>query len=166
MQPNNRLRATIGLLGSLLTASVFGCAPAIPIHSGQFLNNKQISNIQPGKSTKADILSSLGAPLAIAAKDEILTIQAPTILPERLTPIIKGKYYNIASDTFFELFSGNHSLMGHHRIYYYYSAWSKKYAWFLLLVLYEVGRTDIDELWVLINEKTEVVEDYFFKAAS
>ena len=39
------------------------------------------------------------------------------------------------------------------------------YGWFLLLVFYEVGRTDIDELWILINEQTGVVEDYFVKFA-
>ncbi|MDH5427836.1 MAG: hypothetical protein OEY57_06640 [Nitrospirota bacterium] len=164
MELKNKVKGSLYILGSLFTVNILGCAPAIPLHSGQFFDTEQIANIQRGKSTKDNILSSLGAPIAIAAKDEIITIQSPTIWHKG--KVVRGKYHKIDSDTFFELFSGNHALNEHHRIYYYYSAWSKMYGWYFLFGVYEVGRTDIDELWFLINEQTDVVEDYFVKLAS
>jgi len=45
-------------------------------------------------------------------------------------------YFEIDSDTFFELFSSKHELTEYHRIYYYYRAVSTKGAVILLLYLY------------------------------
>jgi len=51
----------------------------------------------------------------------------------------------------------------YHRVYYYYSSWSTGTSYFLFIASHETSKTTLDRLWILINEKTEQMEDYHFK---
>jgi len=152
------------LFGGIMALILTGCIPMPPMYSGLTLDKKQIDNIHPGKSTKYEILSSLGPPLAIAVRDEPVTFESPTIWiirNDHKPQLAPGKYNEIESDLFFELFSSQHDLTEYHRVYYYYSALSRLHIWFG--GMYKKAKTDIDELWILVNEKTGIVEDYFLK---
>ena len=141
--------------------ALWGCAPAIPIRTGEPLDESRINHIRRGETTKHEILESLGPPIAIAVRDETVTIQSPTLWI--YGSLKRGGYYEIQSDTFFELFSWQHELNDYHRVYYYYSTLSKTVAFVMLLAVYARGWTDIDELWLLVNERTGVVEDYVLR---
>ncbi|KPJ63568.1 hypothetical protein AMJ44_14270 [candidate division WOR-1 bacterium DG_54_3] len=140
---------------------LWGCAPAPPVTTGRPLKDEKIIRIQPGKTTKGDIIEWFGAPMAIAVQGEILKIQTEASWAKGNPR--GGYYFEIDSDTFFELFSSKHELTEYHRIYYYYRAVSTKSAVILLLYFYESGRTVIDRLWILVNEETGIVEDYVFR---
>lgn len=140
---------------------LWGCVPAPLVTTGRPLKDEKIIRIQPGKTTKEDIIEWFGAPMAIAVQGEILKIQAEASWAKNMPR--GGYYFEIDSDTFFELFSSKHELTEYHRIYYYYRAVSKKGFLILLLYLYDSGKTVIDKLWILVNEETGIVEDYVFR---
>jgi hypothetical protein len=134
------------------------CVPAIPMRTGRPLKDDKILTITPGKTTKQDIIELFGAPMAIAKQGEVLKIQS-----ERTYLSPKSSYYEIDSDTFFELFSSQHTLTEYHRIYYYYHAVSKETGLVLGFFIYENGKTIFYKLWILVNEETGMVEDYVFR---
>jgi hypothetical protein len=153
--------ACLWTLFVLSLAFLWGCVPQIPARTGTKIRDYQVEKIQPGKTTKRELFEWLGPPMAIAVRDEILTIPTQSVWVQNHLDF--GGYYEIQSDTFFELFSSQQQLHEYQRIYYYYYAVSKQTAYLGLLVNYERGKTDIDKLWVLINEKTGIVDGYVFR---
>ena len=71
--------------------------------------------------------------------------------------------YSFDADTFYELFPASRGSDDFRRIYYYRHVVSRKMIVFMVLALYETGDTESDRLWVLVNEKTGIVEDYAFR---
>lgn len=140
---------------------LWGCAPCIPVSTGRPLEDGKILRIQPGKTTKEAVIEWFGTPMAIAIQGEILKIQTEASWAKNMPR--GGYYFEIDSDTFFELFSSKHELTEYHRIYYYYHAVSTKYAVILVVAAHERGKTVIDKLWILVNEETGIVEDYVFR---
>ena len=100
----------------------------------------------------------MAPPKAIAAKDEVSTFPAERIAGHGRMPRpfyeVKTRlpYYRIDSDTLFELFSKDRQLTEYHRIYYYTD-----------LVYRPFSFQPESRLWILINEKTNIVEDYIFR---
>lgn len=142
---------------------LLGCpipVPMGPLRTGEPIRDKQVIMVKPGKTTKKELLEWLGAPMAIAVRDEITVI--PSVTGSLVGSLRRG-YYKINSDTFFELFSADHELSEYHRVYYYRYVAAKKTGYFALFAVYESGKTMTDNLWVLVNEKTGVVEDYVFR---
>lgn len=98
--------------------------------------------------------------MAISALDEIVMVPKAGIpdvyrVPRRLTVV--------ESDTFFELFAPEVELTEYHRVYYFYFSESRELMFFLILAMYDQIDTKFDKLWLLVDEKTGIVEDYFFK---
>ena len=79
---------------------------------GEPFGEDQIKKIQPGKTTRQEILEMFGPPVAVAKKGKVMKIPS---LGQR-----KEGSEEIDSDTFFELFSTTHELTANHIIYYYY----------------------------------------------
>lgn len=118
---------------------------------------EQVQQIETEKTTKKDIFNKFGSPKAIAAKDEVSTFPAERIkvgIPfyEKITAL---PYYKIDSDTLFELFSKDRQLTEYHQIYYYSDLVPR---WYKRGLFQPQSR-----LWILINEKTNIVEDYIFR---
>jgi len=133
-----------------------GCMVLVDDHEvGESLSEHELEKIQPGRTTKQEVLEMFGPPLGIARRGEILNV--PTANP-RKTGLEK-----IPSETFFELFAQKHSLTSDHIIYYYFSSKTSSIGGIILFAA--KGSTDINvaKLWVLINEKTAIVEDYKFR---
>jgi hypothetical protein len=151
----------VGAAVTLLAASSWGCM-IIPLHTGTPVPEQRVKEkIQPGKTTKQELFALLGAPMAIAVQGEMTAVLLPSAVVSR--PPHSREYYEIQADPFFELFSTRHTLTVYHQVYCYYNAWNITMTFFGVVAYYETGNTTIDRLWVLVNEKTGIVEDYVFR---
>lgn len=130
-------------------------------YSGTEIKAAQVAQIQPGKTLKRDALEWFGAPMTISARGEIVVIPKASVpdkeyrVPRRPTVV--------ESDTFFDLFSPKVEFTEYHRVYYFYFSESRELMYFLILAMYDEIDTKFDKLWLLVDERTGIVEDYFFK---
>jgi len=150
-------------LGLLLGLTLFLMTGGITLfkYSGTEIRAARVAKIKPGETLKRDALKWFGAPITISAPGEIVEI------PQASTP---DKEYRIPrrativeSDTFFDLFSREVEITEYHRVYYFYFSESKELMYFLMVATYDQIDTKFDKLWLLVNERTGVVEEYFFK---
>jgi hypothetical protein len=161
--PSMRAILLAAVLG--LPEALGGCLiiPSPNQHTGNEVPEQQVKTIQPGKTTKQELFALFGAPMAIAAQGEETAILAPTELRGVGKVPESRKYYEIPADTMFELFSARHTLTEYDRVYYYYYATSWMLEVLFPLVVSKSGETTIDRLWVLMNERTGIVEDYVYR---
>jgi len=122
---------------------------------GESLSDKDLEKIQPGRTTKQEVLEMFGPPLGIARRGKVLKVPSA----------IQGKmgWEEIQSETFFELFSTKHTLTNQHIIYYYFSTEASGIGGIFLFFGKESTDIHVDKLWFLINEQTAIVEDYIFR---
>ncbi len=118
------------------------------------MKTKDINTIEPGKTSKSEILERFGMPQAIAIRGKDL---------EYLNPNLWNK--KIQGDVFFEFFAQEHKVSYHHRIYHYYQSNRSGHSAFLLFFIGEVYKINAEQLWLLVNERTGIVEDYFYRPA-
>lgn len=127
--------------------------------SGEFTADEPLNNaesiIKVNKTTKAEILKAFGPPIAIARKGTTITFPSPG-------PRKEG-YKEVASETFFELFSTKHNLTEDYIVYYYHSSTIKESFFFFIIPGSYQKSLIVNKLWILINEKTGVVEDYLLR---
>ncbi len=128
--------------------------------TGKPISEDNVAATTPGTTTKNELFERLGAPTAIVAGDEVTVVATP---PTWAAPYRRGSTYSFAADTFYELFPAARESGEYRRIYYYHHVASRKMNYFMILAVYESGETKADRLWVLVNEKTGIVEDYAFK---
>lgn len=148
------------LLCLLLTEA--GCT--IPMTTGPALTRERVSSVIPGKTTKKELFELLGAPVAIAVRNETLAVPSPSVWAVGLNNRLHTRGYNqIQSDPFFELFAVRHQFTEYHRVYYYYHSTSMKWFFPLFPVFIEQGTTWTDQLWILVDEKTGLVVDSVFR---
>lgn len=121
--------------------------------------DKLVVSVEPGKTTKRELLKRFGPPVTIAAQDEMTVIPLVYDVP----PLRPGNTYAIRSDTWFELFSADRDLTEYHRVYYYYALSRSRVLMFFWLFDYRGSSTETDRLWFLVDERTGTVEDYAFK---
>jgi hypothetical protein len=74
-----------------------------------------------------------------------------------------GNYETVDTDAAFAFFTENHEITPDHRIYYYYSAVSWQVGMVGPFVIHEISDTETQRLWVLLNERTGLVEDYAYR---
>jgi len=128
--------------------------------AGEPIKEDMVKMIQPGKTTKEEIIQWFGIPSVIAKKGEKMSL--PT---ELVSMSVAGEIgrQEVSSDTFFNLFSTKHKLTESHRIYYYTYTKSKGTTFAMPYFGYTGGKALTDKLLVLINEDTGIVEDYIFR---
>ena len=127
-------------------AALTGCLYA----SGSNIQEKTFSKtgvkkIEPGKTTKEDILKWFGPPLAIARKgdeDKIMTVE------------------NVRADTFLELFSAKRPLTENDVVYYYRNVETSVSGGAILFAVVSESRSATAKLWVLIDYRNGIVEDF------
>ena len=122
---------------------------------GRPFNEAQINGIQQAETTKQEILKWFGPPVAIARQGETMTFPPPG-------PTKEG-YKEVRSETFFELFSAKHAIIESHIIYYYYYPEIKGTFVESLPGGSSKKRLVVSKLWILINNKTGIVEDHLFR---
>ncbi len=155
----------IAVVGLALFSATACVVPTIPFKTGEPIRVDRLATISPGTTTKQDLLEQFGPPTAIVAQHEVDAIPTPSVW--NAGPPVSFRMishdYRFQSDTFFELFASSRGLGEYHRIYYYDYVVSSKTSHFFIVAFYESGMTETDRLWVLVNEKTGIVEDYVFK---
>ncbi|MCK5335952.1 MAG: hypothetical protein KAQ67_07310 [Gammaproteobacteria bacterium] len=150
------------VLMTAVALSVTACVPAPSVITGESLGNEKVALIESGKTTREEMLSIFGIPVAIAVYGETVLIKQPAHWVPG-TAIVPGDIQKLESDSFFELFSQKHKLGPEHRVYHYYYSISTSMATIIVLYIKENSRVEIDKLWVLVNERTGLVQDYFYK---
>ncbi len=155
----------IAIVGLGLLCAMGCVVPTIPFKTGEPIRGDRLVTLTSGTTTKQDLLEQFGPPTAIVAQHEIVAIPAPFAWNAGPATSFKmiARDYRFQSDTFFELFSSGHGLGEYHRIYYYDYVVSSKTGYIFIVAFNESGMTETDRLWVLVNEKTGIVEDYVFK---
>jgi len=130
-------------------------------YSGTEIKADRVAQIQPGKTLKRDALEWFGPPMTISARGELVVIPKASIpdneyrVPRRPTVV--------NADTYFDLFSSEVEFTQYHRVYYFYYSESRDLTYYFLVAQYDEIDTRFDKLWLLVDERTGIVEDYFFK---
>jgi len=119
--------------------------------------------MQPGRTSKSELLGAFGMPVGIAKRGEPLAIARGIEWTGSGTR--PAGFERVDADTFFELFS-KRPFGEHHRVYYYRYRVSSKHAVILGFYVRESVKRSTDELWVLINEENETVEDFVHRPGS
>ena len=149
-----------GILLALSFSVLTGCITLFK-YSGTEIKASRVAKIKPGETLKREALEWFGAPITISAPGEIIVIPKVSIpdkeyrVPRRATIV--------ESDTFFDLFSPEAEITEYHRVYHFYFSESRELMYFLIVATYDEIDTKFDKLWLLVNEKTGVVEEYFFR---
>ena len=154
-----RLWKTIVLL-ALILGLLPGCLTLFK-YSGTEIKAARVAQIHPGKTLKKEALEWFGPPMSISARDEMVTIPKASIPDNEYRVPRRPTIVN--SDTFFDLFTSDAEFTKYHRMYYFYFSESRNLTYYLLVVKYDEIDTRFDKLWLLVDERTGIVEDYFFK---
>ncbi len=115
---------------------------------------EQVKQIRNYYTTRADVLGWFGPPAVIARQGAVLKVPPPG-------PGKRGSR-EVPAEQFFKLFAESHALTGDHIVYYYQDSslhWSEIAIGYIVLPTTSTMR--VTKLWVLINDKTGIVEDTF-----
>jgi hypothetical protein len=111
--------------------------------------------IVAGVTTRQELLRLVGPPMAVARRGEYVSVPAGSD-PAR------GSYVQQA-DAWLESFAARRPLLDDHRVYYWYFMEDRGtrvfVPLFLVLVWNESRASSLEELWVLVDERTGVVVD-------
>lgn len=130
-------------------------------YSGTEIKVSRVAQIQPGKTLKREAFEWFGAPVTISARGEVVRVPKVSV-PDKEYRVPRRPTL-VESDTFFELFSSDVELTKYHRVYYFYFSESRELMYFLMVAMYDEIDTKFDKLWLLVDERTGTVDDYFFK---
>ncbi len=158
MRADPAARASAAALALLAAAA---CMPAFSHRTGMALEPGELSALQPGRTTKRELFRALGPPQAIASRGEVVALESPVAMVSAGGNCQRtlGGSYRISSDAWFEAFAARRALHEDHRVYYWSSWNASGVSWFLLLGVYATCGNDLRELWVLVDESTERVDD-------
>lgn len=154
-----RMSRPLGGALALLLSS--GCAfPAVSHRTGRALEQGTIASVQPGRTTKRDLIALLGPPMAIASPDEVVAIESPIgmVVDGGMCRLVPGGVYRISAEPWFERFTAHPPRPEVERVYYWYSWEASGWDWFLL-GLYASCHNAVREVWVLVDEDAGTVED-------
>lgn len=143
-----------------LAVQLGGCIVTPDLKDGTELNQLDIWGIDPGLTTREELLQRFGIPYGVAVFGEELVIKQPA---RWMGGVIRpGTIQRKDPEVFFELFAERHPLSRDHRVYYYYHATSTETLVQLGVYSSNTAYIEVDELWVLVNERTQTVEDYVY----
>ncbi len=138
------------LILTLLSGCVFGTGN---VTKGDLWEERQIKRIRPGLTSQMELMRILGPPVAIARQGQSIVFPPPE----------KGGdgSIEIESDTFFELFRDRMEFKREHVIYYYFRVEGRiNTVNFFDISVKSSFRERIDRLWVLVDERSRLVEHF------
>lgn len=130
-------------------------------YSGSEIKAAHVAKIQPGITLKRDALEWFGFPMTISARDEIVVVPKASV-PDKEYRVPRRQTV-VNSDVFFDLFVSEVEFTKYHRVYYFHFSESRNLMFFLFVAKYDRIDTRFDKLWLLVDERTGIVEDYFFR---
>lgn len=151
----------LGVLALIILLPVGGCIWG-SVQYDKTLEKETIKNIEPGKTTRKNILEWFGPPEILARKDGVVS------LPSFETGPVKMR--EVDSNVFFKYFLERHPIAEHHAVYYYFNEGEDIYGFsipipigtFFVSLPATSGNLQLSELWVLVNRQTGRVVDYVF----
>ncbi len=158
----SRLLRAGPLLAAVAVLGVFWlggcCVVRERVRADEALPGEQIRGIRRGATTKQEILERFGPPAAVA-RPGTTTVYPPAGAAER-------GHVGVSSDALLELFSTGRALRDTEIVYYY--AASRLDATGVLIVPivgwgYHSMEMAEEQLWLLIDDRAGVVEDYVFR---
>lgn len=137
-----------------------GCAPAPPIFSGRDITEEHLKALASESISKSEMLDLLGPPYGIFKVGQKARVQRA---PEwnAAGGITTSRNETVDSKAVFSLFKLGPEPSSENRVYYYYYSKSSKVGYVLGLAIIERVKNRTEELYVLVNEREEVVQDFF-----
>jgi hypothetical protein len=145
------------MLVSLLSLAITGCTMGKPIPF------EQVQYLSPEQTTRSELLDKFGAPMSIVGRKDTIVLPTPSIRGYFDPAHFPDAIYELRGDTFFTLFPEVKNDNYNDKVYYYYSAVSQKLPIPLFVYWGYSGSTQIDQLWVLVNESTGMVENFAYR---
>ena len=137
------------LAGMLLAAGCLsGCVYVSGSDTRQSFAAENVRRIEPGATTKRQILDWFGPPAAIARQGQ----------GDRIIPGLK-----VQADTFLEIFSARHTLNESDIVYYYRNISLETQGGVVVFAVHTSRSLQRQELWILIDDKTGTVRDHVAK---
>ncbi len=155
-----RKKITINfVVGFFILICFAGCTISKQYLSDEPIDKKEAERIRPGETSVREALTLLGPPIAIARHGHNM------VFPPRAT----NAALFLDADSFLELFSSNRVLREEEVVYYYKASREKLSAFFVFFLVINGGgyteQTEVQQLWLLVNEKTGIIEDYRYQDA-
>jgi len=147
-----------------LVVLLYGCIPAPPFISGRDITEEQLIPLKSTRVDKTELMDLLGPPYAIFKIGEIANVPRGAAW-DSSGGTKMATYEKVDSNVAFTLFPGASQSQTDKRVYYYYYSKSSKTGYFLLLAIHEKVKNRVEELYVLVNERSGFVEDYFYKGS-
>ncbi len=123
------------------------------------IGRDRLQTIKCGKTTREDIVTQLGPPIAIARKGKSTMYSAP----RRATV----RFVDRSSAPFLELFSKDRALRDDEVVYYYRATERNDTSFLLILLLINIGgsgnEVQTEHLWLLVDEKSGIIEDVVYR---
>src|SRR5262245_49195398 len=152
MARRRRLLSAI-LAGAALAPA--GCLTTPSITGGTDLDAGIAARAQATGRTRSDLLRQLGPPAAIFARDEEQPVPG---MPAWVGENLKGRHGTVRDGgPAFELFRDGAAAAAEDRVYYWYESSTWKWTWFLLLSILETGDNSVEQLWALVDPRTDEV---------
>ncbi|MDD5326561.1 MAG: hypothetical protein PHY02_01960 [Phycisphaerae bacterium] len=133
----------------LAVTTLTGCMTMKMEMGGRPLTKKNIAKIESGRTTKDDIIQWFGMPKSVSKpnqSDQSTNVNIPNFAG---APGVRD---------LFEFFSSKHKITETHRVYYYYYVHSDSAG----VLFFHEWKQRQDELFILIDESTQLVVDYMF----
>lgn len=151
-------------VGAALALLLSGCyIPRGASKGGTLIPAASVAALRPGVTTKEELFDRFGLPTAVLVPGE-----TASILPEQGRALSARPWerpVDFDADSTFELFSGAPDGGDHRRIYLFRRS-KEDMACIVLIFWIDIDhRTDTDRLWVLVDERTRIVEDYAWRKA-
>lgn len=135
------------------------CMVSANYRADEAIGRESVQKIRCGETTRQDIVTRLGPPLVIARKGKDTMYSSP-----RMSTV---RFVKRSSEPFLELFSKNGALRDTEAVYYYRATERNETGLMLILLLINMGNTvnevQTEHLWLLIDEKSGIVEDVVYR---
>ncbi len=144
----------------MASLSLTGCCMVSANYRGdEAIGRESVQKIRCGKTTSQDIVTRLGPPLVIARKGKSMKFSAPRMATVR--------FVERSSEPFLELFSMDRALRDTEAVYYYRATERNETGFLMILLLVNFGsnvnEVQTEHLWLLIDERSGIVEDVVYR---
>jgi len=128
-----------------------GCVYVSGTDSHDSFGAQNIVKIEPGRTTKKQVLDLFGPPAGIARKGQ----------EEKIIPVLR-----VRAETLIELFSARQTLNDGDIVYYYRNVALETRGGAVLLAVHSSRSVQTQELWILIDDNAGIVRDYVTKGGN
>jgi len=153
--------ATKYAIGVLILLCLSGCLIGGQYLADEPIGKKGVERIRPGQTSVRVVLTWLGPPVAIARSGRTVIFPPPSMG--------KSGYFEMHSDAFFELFSPGRELREEEVVYYYDASRKSSLGVFVIMIVInfagETDRVKVERLWLLVDERAGIIEDYVYRVA-